>query len=264
MTTKKTELMPAIDDGLRNILTQETPPEVVKKRKGKGGKVFSYVEHAWVTRQLNTAFNWGWSWEVVEWQILPSLSDALEVFVLGRLTVHTPNGDIVKMQFGTKEVNRNKQTGTPLSLGDDLKAASSDGLKKAASLLGLALDLYKSDAPPDDDEGNLGGDPMTAYWAAAKAKGLTQADGAALLTKHKGNPDKALIALTKPNGNGTEKAKADFFARVLAEIPYYEHVKHVTNALKQAGYTTYAQSKEDEMFAALETHAQKAANKEAA
>ena len=56
----------------------------------------------------------------------------------------------------------------------------------------------------------------------------------------------------------------DSFARVLAEIPYYEHIKHVTNALKQAGFTAYKQNSEEEMFSALEKHANEAANKEAA
>lgn len=264
MSDKSTVLMPAFDDELRNILTQETPREVVKTRKGKGGKRFSYVEHAWVTSQLNTAFNWGWSWEIVEWQLLPTPTEPSEVFALGRLTVHTSNGDIVKMQFGTQAIKRDKQNNI-LSIGDDLKAASSDGLKKAASLLGLALDLYKSDAPPDDDEDHISNDPMTAYWAAAKAKGLTQDEGAALLAKHRGNPDRALKELTMlPKSNGTEAAKAEFFARVLAEIPYFEHINHAANALKQLGFTTYSKPKEEEMFSALEAHASEAANREAA
>lgn len=68
----------------------------------------------------------------------------------------------------------------------------------------------------------------------------------------------------KKPGNGSEEAKAAFFARVLREIPYYEHINHVSNALKQAGFTAYAHSKEAEMLAALEKHAGEAANKEAA
>jgi len=258
MTTKQTALMPAIDDSLRNILTQQTPPDVIKKRKGKGGKTFSYVEHAWVTSQLNTAFNWGWSWEIVEWLILPTPAEATEVFVVGRLTVHIPNGDITKMQFGTAVVKRDRQDNI-LSLGDDLKAASSDALKKTASLLGLALDLYKSDAPPDGDEN---ADPMTAFWAAAKAKGLTQAKGAALLAKHRGNPDKALIELAKPNGNGPSP-KVAFVQKVLTKIPYYEDVDQIAAALKQLGYE-YDHAKDTEIFKALQEHAGKAADAEAA
>lgn len=183
------------------ILTQRTPSDVIKTRKGKGGKMFSYVPHGWVTNQLNAAFNWAWSWEITEWRIIPE-NEPAEVFVLGRLTVHSANGDLVKSQFGASDVKRNSQ-GQILSIGDDLKAASSDALKKAASLLGLALDLYwnaEDDEAPEGsgngDKGNLSTDPMTAYWAAVKAKGMTQTEGAAWLAKQGGDPNKALKGLT--------------------------------------------------------------------
>lgn len=77
-------------------------------------------------------------------------------------------------------------------------------------------------------------------------------------------PKKTAKGKSKASDNGTEALKAAFVARVLKDIPYYEHVNHVSNALKAAGFTAYAQSKEDEMFAALQAHASEAANKEAA
>ena len=48
---------------------------------------------------------------------------------------------IVKMAFGGSSITRDRE-GRALSLADDLKAAGSDALKKAASLLGVALELY--------------------------------------------------------------------------------------------------------------------------
>lgn len=139
-----TALYRAINEAQVQILTQRTPNHVKKQRPGKGGKQFTYVEHAWVTEQLNLAFGWAWNWEIVEWRVLPNEADPAEVMVLGRLTVQTQLGTVTKMQFGQKDVLRDKQS-RPLSIADDLKAASSDGLKKAASLLGLALDLYSDD-----------------------------------------------------------------------------------------------------------------------
>ena len=192
------QLPAAINEGQRAMLTQTTPKTAILTRKGKGGKVFSYVPHAWVTEKLNEAFGWAWSWDIVEWHILPD-TDPTEVFVLGKLTVHTPHGELVKSQFGSADVKHDRN-GVVLSIGDDLKAASSDALKKAASLLGIALDLYRSDVRPTDDDtetGNLSDDPMTAYWAAVNAKGLTKAEGVALLQKCKGNPDLALRELAK-------------------------------------------------------------------
>ena len=205
----------AVNDAQRAVLTQRTPPEVLMTRPGKGGKEFTYVEHAWVTATLNEAFGWAWSWEIVEHQIIldHETQKPIEVVVLGKLTIHTQRGDLVKMQFGSADVKRDRQ-GNPLSIGDDLKAASSDGLKKCASLLGVALDLYRSD---------------------------------------ESQPARS---------NGT--AKRAFFNRVLAEIPYYTHFMHAINTLKQMGFEGYDQSREAEMFKALQAYASEHANEEAA
>lgn len=102
--------------------------------------------------------------------------------------------------------------------------------------------------------------------AVTRAKNRATADliGSGEVSAEEFVDDEPVRPATTPDGNGTEKAKAEFFARVLAEIPYYEHIKHVTNALKQAGFTAYKQNSEEEMFSALEKHANEAANKEAA
>lgn len=69
----------------------------------------------------------------------------------------------------------------------------------------------------------------------------------------------------RPSGNGTtEVSKAQFFARVLKEIPFYENVGQVTNALKASGYTAYAEAKEAEMLAKLQALARDLANEDAA
>jgi hypothetical protein len=51
-----------------------------------------------------------------------------EVMVLGRLTAET----VTKMAFGASQVTREKGSGQPVSLGDDLKAASTDAVRRAA------------------------------------------------------------------------------------------------------------------------------------
>ncbi len=136
------------------ILSQRTPTDAIRYRVGRGnGQQLAYVSHAWVTRVLNEAFGFRWSWDVTDTVIVPDLTNPLEVIVRGRLTVTTPDGGtVVKEQFGSTDVKRYKNGGV-ISLGDDLKAASSDALKKAASLLGVALDLYgASDDPLPGEE----------------------------------------------------------------------------------------------------------------
>jgi recombination DNA repair RAD52 pathway protein len=131
----------AFNDAQRAVMQQRTPPEAVRTRQGRGGRQFRYVTHAYVTRTLNQAFGWNWDFEVIDTRIIPE-DKPQEVIIRGRLTVHAKHGTIVKEQFGSSAVKRSN--GQITSLGDDLKAATSDALKKCASLLGLALDLYES------------------------------------------------------------------------------------------------------------------------
>jgi len=60
-----------------------------------------------------------------------------EVVVVGKL-----NADgVVKSAFGGSSISRDRE-GRPVSIADALKGAASDALKKAASLLGVGLELY--------------------------------------------------------------------------------------------------------------------------
>ncbi len=149
--------VPGLNPAQAMILSQRTPTDAIRYRQGRGGSQrLAYVSHAWVTRVLNEAFGFRWSWDVTDTVIVPDLHEPLEVIVRGRLTVTTPDGGtVVKEQFGSTDVKRFKpeKGGGVISLGDDLKAASSDALKKAASLLGVALDLYgASDEPLPGEE----------------------------------------------------------------------------------------------------------------
>lgn len=110
-------------------------PLEVKQREGNFGQMLDYVEGASVIRRLNEALDGDWSFEIVEHLIREESS---EVIVVGKLRV----GDIVKVHFGSSKITRQRGTGETVSLGDDLKAAATDALKKCATLLGVALYLY--------------------------------------------------------------------------------------------------------------------------
>lgn len=59
------------------------------------------------------------------------------------------------------------------------------------------------------------------------------------------------------------KTQAEWFALVLKAIPYYKHLNHIKNTLKGLGYTGYKSALEEEMFDALQAHANEKANEEA-
>ena len=134
--------------GLKAILERPFPNNIIKSRKGYNGNFLSYVETVHYIERLNEAFNHQWDWQITDFSILNN-----EVYCKGKLTVELNGKTIVKAGFGGKEITLidvyDKQTRKVigkknLSIGDDLKSAGSDALKKACSLLGIGLHLYKN------------------------------------------------------------------------------------------------------------------------
>jgi hypothetical protein len=124
----------------RNILEQPFGPEQIKQREGNFGKMLDYIEGHAVIQRLNDAFDGDWSFTLTHHEIL---KDTDEVIVIGQL-----NADgIVNSQFGSSRITRAKETGDIISLADDLKAAATDALKKAPTLLGVGLHLYRNELP---------------------------------------------------------------------------------------------------------------------
>ena len=115
----------------KDILCRPFPPELIRQRPGQNGKTLSYVETHAVIARLNEGCD-AWSFEVLEHSVYDH-----EVVVLGRLTAD----GVVKVAFGGSSITQD-QTGRVISLADDLKSAGSDALKKAATLLGVGLELY--------------------------------------------------------------------------------------------------------------------------
>lgn len=129
------------------FILQKTPQKHIQKRKGKGGGEFDYVSGVFVKKVLNHVFAWNWDFKILSREILKS-----EVIVHGQLTVRIREQGqqeiqtIVKEQFGTKDIaffgTSHTRKGEPVSIGNDLKAAATDALKKCASELGIASDVF--------------------------------------------------------------------------------------------------------------------------
>lgn len=122
-----------------NFLLKETPSSHTHERPGRGGQTWKYVTGTYVKKVLNAAFGWNWSFEVDKFEMN---IEAKQCIVLGKLTVISSGQTVVKMQFGRADIKFRKQTEIPLDLGNDLKAATTDALKKCASELGVASDIY--------------------------------------------------------------------------------------------------------------------------
>ena len=161
---KATEVM--VVEGVPQILSAaqvkeialNTPDDSVKYRKGRGGLTFAYVETNYVIRQLNRIFGFAWEDEVIKATTEEEALKTGQITVLVKLTVWDSKGhSISKTGFGGADIKWMK--GRPhnaeglVDLADDYKAASSDGLKKAASKFGIALDVYSGKFTPPKGTG---------------------------------------------------------------------------------------------------------------
>lgn len=124
------------------IILKKTPQQYVKKRPARGGGQWEYVTGGYVKKCLNLMFGWDWDFEIIDEKIL---IEAKEVVVKGRLTCRSNGRIIVKMQYGNKDIIFKKNSTEPLSIGNDMKAAATDALKKCASEIGIAADIYNKD-----------------------------------------------------------------------------------------------------------------------
>ena len=130
-------------------ILKRTPNQYIKKRPAKGGGTWEYVTGGYIRKVLNLMFGWDWDFEILDHTIIGG-----EAVVKGRLTCRTNGKQIVKTQFGNKDIIYKKQTQDeitkgldkiPLSIGNDLKAAATDALKKCAAEIGIAADIYNKE-----------------------------------------------------------------------------------------------------------------------
>ena len=131
-----------VDDNVLNAkqlqwIFKRTPQQYIKARPAKGGGSWNYVSGSYVRKVLNLMFGFDWSFEILEQHVMHG-----EAIVKGKLTCTSNGRTIVKMQFGNKDIICRKGTEIPLSIGNDLKAAATDALKKCAAELGIAADVY--------------------------------------------------------------------------------------------------------------------------
>lgn len=134
-----------LNDKQLALILKKTPAQYVKTRPAKGGGTWDYVPGGYMKKILNLMFGWDWDFEIMEDKIMHG-----EVIVKGKLTCRSNGKEIIKMQYGNKDIMYRKlQQGEterqPLSIGNDLKSAATDCLKKCAAEIGIAADIYNKE-----------------------------------------------------------------------------------------------------------------------
>ena len=122
------------------MLSVPTPQKYIMQRKGRGNLLLDYVETNYVMGLLNAIFKFDWDSEIIE-QIVDK--DEGQIAMKVRITVRFADGKVVtKTAWGGSDIKRMKQDKKMVDFADDLKSAESDGIKKAASMLGICWDVY--------------------------------------------------------------------------------------------------------------------------
>jgi hypothetical protein len=118
-------------------------PFEVTFRDVRGGVEVTFISGEQVVSRLNEVLGVaGWSFRVVRHDINP---EADEAWALGELVAEIGERTVVRQQFGSQKLRRSRSTGAPLDLGFDLKGASTDAMKKCATLLGVGLYLSRKE-----------------------------------------------------------------------------------------------------------------------
>ena len=128
-----------MNENTRTILNAPFRTNQIKQRPGSFGATLSYVEGSAVVERLNQAFHHSWTFEILTVDIN---TEAGEVLAHVRIAAD----GIVKEGYGSSQITRHRDSGEIIDLGSNIKAACTDGLKKAATLFGVGLNLYQTEA----------------------------------------------------------------------------------------------------------------------
>ncbi len=116
----------------------------------RGGVTITYITGEQCVSRLNEVLGVaGWCFRVVEHGYH---QESDEFWSLGEISALIDGQAVVRQQFGSQKVKRSRATDSPLDIGFDLKGATTDALKKCASLLGVALYLSHKETPAESEQ----------------------------------------------------------------------------------------------------------------
>lgn len=115
-------------------------PQEMERTLNKGGTNLTYIPISEVITRMNKTLGVeNWSFTVKEWKQLGN-SIVAQVSVVATILGNVVTRDGV----GGQKIKMSK-TGDPVDIGDEVKGAVSDALKKAVQTLGIGLYLARSD-----------------------------------------------------------------------------------------------------------------------
>jgi len=158
-TESLTTVMSKGDQQTILLYFQNTQKEFIKKRKGRGGREYSYVEGWYIKQVLNLATKFQWSSFIDN-----TLRDGDFIIVWGRVEITIAGQKYTQSDFGRNEIKylscdkiksikdacakgdkaicKKHTCEQPVDIGDAYKSARTDMIKRCANSWGIAMDVY--------------------------------------------------------------------------------------------------------------------------
>jgi hypothetical protein len=137
------------------------PADKIKKRKGRSGQMWDYVESSEVINRLNEVFGCAWSLTEME-------SILVNNYVLKRVRLEIADPDGSGRTFMREGWGGHQISGDP---SDAMKSAYSKASVKAASLFGVGLHLWGVSSESIQEETDLPWDGPSQFTSAPQQQG---------------------------------------------------------------------------------------------
>jgi hypothetical protein len=129
----------------KKITETKTPLRAIKEREGRAGNKWKYCKSTYYEEELSHYFP-GWSYEIKEWKIIGDANQG--GFVVATVRIHVIDHNIHRIidDIGGQEIkyygnDHETRAGEYLDISNDVKAAVTDGIKRCATRLGIAIDM---------------------------------------------------------------------------------------------------------------------------
>ena len=145
---------------LNILMTKKIPKSAVRERPGKGGQKWKYVDHIWLTKQLQTGMRAAWDFEVLRWEVFRETltlkngpAESRSVVALCSFTYHIPlksrqPGDPLSISRKVTEVGV-FEPNAAMPTAQAIASAVSRGLCRCVMrALGIGIELYGDDERP--------------------------------------------------------------------------------------------------------------------
>jgi hypothetical protein len=132
-----------VTDKHQKVSDMKTPPSQISKKMG-----LDYVEIGYMKHVADTEFP-GWNWEIIKSEALGS-----EAYVVhGRLTYYSAGLKRVGDMVAAHRIQKGRESGTFVDVGNDIKSANTDCMKKAFNMyMNIADDVYKNQVVDLDEK----------------------------------------------------------------------------------------------------------------